>query len=752
MSSNRRWVIVSIIFFIVAALAVSLSSGARPASSEGQDSAQPKKTGRMCFQCRSCGKLFEMKGLNTPDKCPACGYVGVVADNYGIYKADTVTDWSRRVPCGDRQGESFDRVRLCEEALEFYGKEMLKDLGFQDPAGQCNLTRDGASLKADFEQAIEDYRQKHGPDSVRASIPIVGGFRAAAWLAKEGGLAFSEMGMDPDRAKQFVFARNPDSDLKNIMRRQKGVAPPATHGTESALYDSIVLESEARKNRGDNPKLRVGEIFRLSLEQTDGDARLALLLAHNTMRSLARPGDSTLTGVQYDPNFFETCVETLREDRPDRPELCDKGGPMYHLFGTAYFEMQMRGDYGGLATLWNLMGNTRLMNRASTSPHLSDRFQKPQDLTFFWPFWRSELRTLVESWDSDNPLGASELANAFEQMQRIGGKSGPEDPEKYCVNLWGARLGADLFKILGGGLLSSPFGPVGAPEPVAPPRRSVRDHVMSIRLHHLRSPFNIRWQGEDGSWMVFDQKTESLYGFYAVEVWPFYEPKGTWGAVWMDYNEKPHTLVFEAVGDGELHYLSLDTQNGQAFTYRAKASKGERFTLPVDPDHPGRKMTRSDGLIVDPRRFQVSGNTKSSSKDNLPIASRPQKITTVFDNGNIYAVESGKGVVSPSFVIDKPFFITRIQNYHWNGGRGAKPGTIALKKRGGDSLGPWIATGLPGQGGAANVYWITTPGIQLEPGTYTVVDSDPATWAHNPQSSHTGFTRIEGYAITSQTR
>jgi hypothetical protein len=88
------------------------------------------------------------------------------------------------------------------------------------------------------------------------------------------------------------------------------------------------------------------------------------------------------------------------------------------------------------------------------------------------------------------------------------------------------------------------------------------------------------------------------------------------------------------------------------------------------------------------------------------------------------------------FTLARPTRIIKITTYHWNNGRGATPGTIALRSSTGQTYGPWQAAGTPGMGGVANAHWVVTPNITLPAGTYTVVDSNPATWSHNPQSGN----------------
>lgn len=89
--------------------------------------------------------------------------------------------------------------------------------------------------------------------------------------------------------------------------------------------------------------------------------------------------------------------------------------------------------------------------------------------------------------------------------------------------------------------------------------------------------------------------------------------------------------------------------------------------------------------------------------------------------------------------------IVKIANYHWNNGRGARPGTIGLEREeDGIAYGPWRASGSSGQGGAPNVSWTAFPNITIPPGTYRVIDSNPGTWSRNPESNGAGFSRVEG--------
>ena len=111
-------------------------------------------------------------------------------------------------------------------------------------------------------------------------------------------------------------------------------------------------------------------------------------------------------------------------------------------------------------------------------------------------------------------------------------------------------------------------------------------------------------------------------------------------------------------------------------------------------------------------------------------------------NGDAAANESARAAV---FVLQAPTRIAKITTYHWNGGRGAPTGTIAVRGASGEPFGSWPASGQPGQGGAPNVYWVVAPGVDLPAGTYTVTDSDPSTWAQNNVTGGAGMVTVEGY-------
>lgn len=84
--------------------------------------------------------------------------------------------------------------------------------------------------------------------------------------------------------------------------------------------------------------------------------------------------------------------------------------------------------------------------------------------------------------------------------------------------------------------------------------------------------------------------------------------------------------------------------------------------------------------------------------------------------------------------------------YHWNNGQGAKPGTIGIRNSSGAIVGPWAASGSAGQGNAANVNWTANVSTPTKPvvikGSYTCVDSDPATWSQDAETQGKGFCQV----------
>ncbi len=118
------------------------------------------------------------------------------------------------------------------------------------------------------------------------------------------------------------------------------------------------------------------------------------------------------------------------------------------------------------------------------------------------------------------------------------------------------------------------------------------------------------------------------------------------------------------------------------------------------------------------------------------------------------------------FSISQPTRITKIWTYHWNNGHGAMPGFIGLRNaRTGQKLGSWDAVAThhmfntspgsrwPSRGnGPPWLYWTIQPRIELPPGSYEIIDSDPLTWSTNSEMGHHGVAWVYGIPLTPQSQ
>lgn len=339
---------------------------------------------------------------------------------------------------------------LCDEALRFFG------LLLQPSA--THIRADYDDLEPSFLAAVARYDRNHPGAPSFATTPPGGSASALNWLFAEGGTAANLTALGEGLSEEFVFTDR--TEAGRLLSRQAslyGDTLRAQPGTEGALLQAIVTTSERERRR-----LTPGDVFFLALEQTSGDSRHAMLMAHNTVRSLARGADASFTGVAQNLAAFEKYLAPIRGGALETPELRDAGvapeagtaggsrgidgprplpetkpdpfagdnaGPWYHLFGTAFFEMQVQGELGSV--LADALDGTPAPGAAGLVPGKVD------------------------------PTSASQVANALEQYYReLLGRRVP-DPEKYCFNVWGARIGAKLGKaFLGPGRRR--LGPLGA--------------------------------------------------------------------------------------------------------------------------------------------------------------------------------------------------------------------------------------------------------------------------------------------------
>jgi len=144
------------------------------------------------------------------------------------------------------------------------------------------------------------------------------------------------------------------------------------------------------------------------------------------------------------------------------------------------------------------------------------------------------------------------------------------------------------------------------------------------------------------------------------------------------------------------------------------------------------------GSTTGPITVTTPGGTAASATNFAVLADADTE--DIFNNWNIGAVENG----SPNpttFTITRARHIVYIDTYHYFN-NGVLPGTISLRHQDGTVYGPWQTIGLTGQGGVANAIWVYYPSIDIKAGSYTVLDSNPATWSNNSGSNYCGFSHI----------
>ncbi len=505
---------------------------------------------------------------------------------------------------------------LCDEALSYFGIK-------QPPA--THIRQDYANLSKGFEAALARYKAETGQDTFM-SVPGTGAVRALNWLFAEGGTWGNLSAEGKKYSQEFAFT-DPDTG-NSLVGYNKGIQEgtiPVKQGTEVALLREIVRESTDKKK-----KLDPGDVFLLALKQVKGDTRLAMLLAHNTTRSLARGADAEFTGVAPDLQFFNTYLAPIRGgplppaapiknqlELPPEPGQAadttklqgpapatgdplagDNAGPWYHLFGTGFFEMQIQGDFASLP-LQALQG-------ARQTP-------------------------------LDAPPGAisegnlSSLANSLEQYYRewLGGRS--SDPEKYCFNVWGAKLSAVIGQNLRaqGKLKAGPAGArlmlgPNAREPAPPWEPGTAGSTTDISIKQaplapmanlpakrtacagakagacakgaMLSPASITWEG-GGQKLVFDQPRQQLRGSYPVALRFLPERDGTLAVVWADLSGQRTKVTFEGVRAGTVRVVTLQGE-GRATAFSAAVRPGETLTMQHGPGAEAPALARADGRPV----------------------------------------------------------------------------------------------------------------------------------------------------------
>jgi len=483
---------------------------------------------------------------------------------------------------------------LCAEAvalLEGFSAADLQAAGVS--VDHTNLNVDGRSLTADIEQAIREYDATHPDDRayVTWGTPFAGELGAMSWLFSYGGAIGGPV------ARAYVT------------------------GVERKLQDRIVARAERLGSAQHPQPLTPGDVFELALDINGGSANQALLTAHNLMRGAFRNDAVSAPGITYDNGaYLSRYLMELRGGGPD----ADTGGPWYHLFGTAYAEVTARGDWGPLLTAGG-----------AAAAFAAGLLSGPAALV---------LGGLAIAWqnesDTSGTTGASRLFNGFEQLVRELNSSQKPDPEKFCFNIWGARIGAVIYEGLplrgtqGSAGPFSGFEPPSEPVPHVEPAERLRN---ARYVNGVGSPFAVQWRSGTME-MLLDQGPDmagaQLYGGVPTWLFPVIED-ASWGVVWISPTNSGETITLEATTDrAPLTFVRTDARTGDTAYYEVLAAHaGDRFKVSLDPATLAPPMTaESDGTTIDPRVVSLdigddgAGDTGGEGSNGTAGSSSPPTI------------------------------------------------------------------------------------------------------------------------------
>ncbi len=148
----------------------------------------------------------------------------------------------------------------------------------------------------------------------------------------------------------------------------------------------------------------------------------------------------------------------------------------------------------------------------------------------------------------------------------------------------------------------------------------------------------------------------------------------------------------------------------------------------------------------------VAASTTNTTQPSMPVPDG--EMILLYDLGNSAGIYPDPPTAESFISFDTPVLLTRIRTYHWNGSAGAPAGTVSLVGPLGDTYGPWQAEGCGQSMGFdepcmvdGDLYWLVDLRLHLAQGTYQVVDSDPSTWANNPDSGNAGHVLVWGYVL-----
>lgn len=177
----------------------------------------------------------------------------------------------------------------------------------------------------------------------------------------------------------------------------------------------------------------------------------------------------------------------------------------------------------------------------------------------------------------------------------------------------------------------------------------------------------------------------------------------------------------------------------------ARIYMGDAYSLNCSLKNPKWSSSNKKVIRVDAAKnviyaVGVGTATVTAKKGNKKIS---RKITVQEPKGltiSNTATVSGGGKVAYLTVGDENFKIQSIITYHYNNGKGKKPGTISIYKYDSQtkSRGEKVFT-IKALGLYHNTYWNATCVKKLDKGYYIIDDSNHKTWSQNSASDGVGF-------------
>lgn len=521
---------------------------------------------------------------------------------------------------------------VCPEAEAFFGDQAAK-------YAKGNMRSSYDAMLAQLMAAIDGWEAETGAKATMSAggEPVAAGM----WLFSDGAVHQS------DYVKMFGFGPDPDStsgqkvleDVQDAMmsgRFWDGTYQPY-QGSEADLAQSIVLKSKAERRQ-----LNPGDVYGLALSKTGGDTRRAALLAHNTLKSLAREGTIWQTGLLPTPDFFTKYLTPLRDG--------DNAGVWYHTFGTMYYQSEVAQS----VSLSSRIVSVATVGGAGLLYIPSWLFTNASEYFLGWekPFrFQQMLEGVINGALSPDPTGWSTFSNSAEQAFRemFGGRD--PDPEKFCFNVWGTQLAEairrrvvpnppfEIFDSTRTNPYSSVAGDTRSLDPSNPSSRpdlGPWDPTQPLpKLILTNAPVDVVME-VGGVKLVFEQASGAMAatGELPYPVFPYETPDGGWG-LWsvVPAGATDPTITYLATDDGTLHQAVLDPAAGTVQTWVAEIEQGE--TAEWVPTPPGEMPAVDDtGTAAAPPR--ASGEMSIGQR-----SIEPKVVVATFDEDGHLLVGSG---------------------------------------------------------------------------------------------------------------